>query len=104
MNGNYIKIMGAKDGWFKAGTECFLWIKEKNMYVRPSLQEFCKMVENGDNDFTGIRITQWESESIAYKIPIGSERWDVDWCSLKDFYFEHDYTSKNVNRVGEKIV
>lgn len=104
MNGDYIKIISDGTQLFEKDTECFLFDKKTNTYIRPTLDQFYDMVLNEPADFIGLHKCDTDHESKVRNIPLGTIFYDLEWCGLDEFYFVHCNESKVVNREGKEIV
>ena len=113
MNGNYIKIMSDGTQCFIKDTECFLSLypDEPNVYVRPTVEQFVKLINLGMGDFRGEhRVGQYgmedghfTEESKIRGVPNGTRIWDLEWCEVREFYFVYSCESKRIDLTGAEI-
>jgi hypothetical protein len=103
--GDFIKIMSDGSELFVEDTECFLSLypSEPDVYVRPTIDQFTNLIK-GDQmgDFLGEHIIG-EHESRAMSTVAGTRIWDLEWCDLREFYFEVEHAPRRLNRNGEVI-
>jgi hypothetical protein len=113
MNGDYIRVMSDGSECFVKDTEVFLslYTEKPDVYVRPTIQQFNYLIENGMGDFLGKHIVGQYGDNKDYfveehkirSIEKGTEIWDLEWCEIGEFYFLYDNQSLTLNRVGTKI-
>jgi len=97
MNGDYIRIMSNGSECFVKDTEVFLSLypEKPDVYVRPTIQQFNHLIENGMGDFLGKHIVGQYGDDKDYfveehkirNIEKGTEIWDLEWCGVEEFYF-----------------
>lgn len=102
--GDYIRIMSDGSECFIEDTECFLSLypDERGVYVRPTLEQFVDLINRGMGDFLGEHIIG-EHEGRVMNTEAGNRIWDLEWCELKEFYFEYENEPMRLNRKGEKV-
>lgn len=90
---------------FITDTECFLSLRDHDYFIRPTIEEFHKLIDLGAADFLGQHIVGGHgeagtNESEVRNIPVGRIIWDVEWCEFTEFYFEYCSESKKIDRDG----